>query len=273
MAGACGPGAAPVFCWVVLVSASRSRERMAPVVITGRDSGLRYGAHQYSGAAVLGTIGGASTAWFPDSVAVSWRAMTAHSGIRRSAAGLMDRLSERAVLDRFVADVRAGQGQSLVVRGEPGVGKTVLLDYLAGRASGCLVARGAGVQSEMELAFAGLHQLCAPMLELADALPVPQREALRTALGLSAGPAPDRFLVGLAVLGLLTEAAGKPPRIWRVDGQLWFAGVGGRGLAAVRRAAEPVGLVFAARVPGREVAGVPELVVVGLLGRTATGQR
>ena len=134
--------------------------------------------------------------------------MSVHARPRGRGAALMDRLSERGVLDRFVAEVRAGHGQSLVVRGDPGVGKTVLLDYLAGRASGCLVARAAGVQSEMELAFAGLHQLCAPMLELADSLPVPQRNALRTALGLSAGPEPDRFLVGLAVVGLMSEAAG-----------------------------------------------------------------
>ena len=104
--------------------------------------------------------------------------------------------------------MRAGEGRALVVRGEPGVGKTALLDYLAGRASGCLVARAAGVQSEMELAFAGLHQLCAPMLDHAESLPLPQREALRTAFGLSVGPVPDRFLVGLAVLGLLSETAG-----------------------------------------------------------------
>ena len=121
----------------------------------------------------------------------------AHSGVREPA-GLTGRLSERDVLDRFVADVRAGEGRALVVRGEPGAGKTALLDYLAGRASGCLVARAAGVQSEMELAFAGLHQLCAPMLDHAESLPVPQRTALRAAFGLSAGPAPDRFLVGLA---------------------------------------------------------------------------
>jgi hypothetical protein len=192
--------------------------------------------------------------------------MTAHSGSRGSAAGLMDRLTERAVLDRFVADVRAGQGQSLVVRGEPGVGKTVLLDYLAGRASGCLVARGAGVQSEMELAFAGLHQLCAPMLELAEALPVPQRDALRTALGLSAGPVPDRFLVGLAVLGLLSETAGRRPLICVIDDEQWLddASAQALGFAARRLAAEPIGLVFAARVPGEHVAGLPELVVGGL---------
>ena len=117
-------------------------------------------------------------------------------GAHAPTAGLTGRFSERGVLDRFVADVRAGGGQALVVRGEPGVGKTALLDYLAGRASGCRVARAAGVQSEMELAFAALHQLCAPMLDHAGSLPGPQREALQTAFGLSAGPAPDRAVDG-----------------------------------------------------------------------------
>ena len=153
-----------------------------------------------------------------------------------------------------------------MVRGEPGVGKTALLDYLAGRASGCLVVRAAGVQSEMELAFAGLHQLCAPMLDHADSLPGPQREALRTAFGLSAGPVPDRFLVGLAVLGLLSETAGKRPLVCLVDDQQWLdrASAQALGFAARRLAADPVGLVFAARVPGDDVAGLPELVVEGL---------
>ena len=192
--------------------------------------------------------------------------VSAHSGTGGPAPGLTGRFSERAVLDRFVADVRVGQGRALVVRGEPGMGKTVLLDYLAGRASGCLVVRAAGVQSEMELAFAGLHQLCAPMLDHAQALPVPQREALRTALGLSAGPVPDRFLVGLAVLGLLSETAGKRPLVCLVDDQQWLddASAQALGFAARRLAADPVGLVFAARVPGKDVAGLPELVVEGL---------
>jgi DNA-binding CsgD family transcriptional regulator len=157
------------------------------------------------------------------------------------------------------------------MRGEPGVGKTVLLDYLAGRASGCRVARAAGVQSEMELAFAGLHQLCAPMLDHAESLPVPQREALRTAFGLSAGPVPDRFLVGLAVLGLLSETAGERPLVCVVDDQQWLdrASAQALGFAARRLAAEPVGLMFAARVPGKDVAGLPELVVEGLADRDA----
>src|SRR5580700_751405 len=186
-------------------------------------------------------------------------------------AGLTGRISERAVLDRLVADVRAGEGRALVVRGEPGVGKTALLDYLAGQASGCLVARAAGVQSEMELAFAGLHQLCAPMLDHAESLPGPQREALQPAFGLSVGPVPDRFLVGLAVLGLLSETAGERPLVCVVDDQQWLdrASAQALGFAARRLAADAVGLVFAARVPGVDVAGLPELVVEGLAASDA----
>ena len=108
--------------------------------------------------------------------------MTAHLGRQGRATGLTDRLSERDMLDRLIEAVRAGEGRALVVRGDPGVGKTVLLEYLAGRASGsgCRVARAVGVQSEMELAFAGLHQLCAPMMDHLGGIPVPQRDALRT---------------------------------------------------------------------------------------------
>src|SRR5215469_5086949 len=113
------------------------------------------------------------------------RPMWAHSDRGGRAPRLTDRRSERAVLDQFVDGVRAGEGRALVVRGEPGVGKTVLLEYLAGRATGCRIARAFGVQSEMELAFAVLHQLCAPMLHHAELLPLPQRDALRTALGLA----------------------------------------------------------------------------------------
>src|SRR6202158_5851925 len=119
--------------------------------------------------------------------------------------------------DGLIEDVGAGESRALVIRGDPGVGKTALLDYVADHASGCLVARAAGVQSEMELAFAGVHQLCAPMLDHLDRLPGPQRDALRTALGLRAGTAPDRFLVRLAVLGLLSDVAGQGPLICLVD--------------------------------------------------------
>ena len=153
------------------------------------------------------------------------------------------------------------------------MGKTALLDYLAGGASisGCRVVRAVGVQSEMELAFAGLHHLCAPMLDHVESRPVPQREALRTVFGLSAGPVPDRFLVGLAVLGLLSETAGERPLVCVVDDQQWLdhASAQALGFAARRLAADPVGVVFAARVPGQDVAGLPELVVEGLAAKDA----
>jgi len=194
------------------------------------------------------------------------RPMWAHSDSGGRAPGLTDRHSERAVLDQFVAGVRAGEGRALVVRGEPGVGKTVLLDYLTGRTAGCRVARVAGVQSEMELPFAGLHQLCAPMLDHAELLPEPQRNALRTAFGLAAGPPPDRFLLGLAVLGLLSEAAGQQPLICVVDDEQWLdrASAQALGFAARRLGADPVGVVFAARVSGGDLTGLPELLVEGL---------
>ncbi len=192
--------------------------------------------------------------------------MTAEFARGGRATGLMNRVSERDALDRLIDAVRAGQGRALVVRGDPGVGKTVLLDHLAGQARGCRVARAVGVQSEMELAFAGLHQLCAPMLSRAERLPVPQREALRTAFGIAAGPPPDRFLVGLAVLSLLSGAAGERPLVCLVDDEQWLdrASAQALGFAARRLAADPVGLVFAAREPGPELTGLPELEVRGL---------
>src|SRR6516162_10116680 len=192
--------------------------------------------------------------------------MATYSRRPERVAQLTGRSSELSVLDRLVDAVRAGQSQVLVIRGEPGVGKTALLDYLAGRASGCLVERAAGVQSEMELAFAGLHQLCLPLLDRLDRLPGPQREALRTAFGQSAGPAPDRFLVGLAVLGLLSEAAEERPLLCVVDDEQWLDQASAQALGFVGRrlAADPVGLVFAAREPSAALAGLPELEVGGL---------
>jgi DNA-binding CsgD family transcriptional regulator/tetratricopeptide (TPR) repeat protein len=178
------------------------------------------------------------------------------------------RFSECRALDRLVGAVRAGEGRALVVRGDPGVGKSVLLQYLAGRApgAGCRVARATGVQSEMELAFAGLHQLCAPMLAHAGRIPPPQRDALRIAFGTAAGPAPDRFLVGLAVLSLLSEVAAERPLICVVDDGQWLdrASVQALGFTARRLGADPVGVVFAARDPGAELAGLPTLEVGGL---------
>ena len=185
---------------------------------------------------------------------------------RERAAGLTGRRAECGVLDRLVEAVRAGESRALVAVGEPGVGKTVLLEYLARRASRCQVARASGVQSEMELAFAGLHQLCAPMLGRAGQLPVPQRDALRIAFGLAAGPPPDRFLVGLAVLSLLSEVAGEQPLICLIDDEQWLdhASAQALGFVARRLGADPVGLVFAAREPGAALAGLPELKVEGL---------
>ena len=180
--------------------------------------------------------------------------------------GLTDRRAECDVLGRLVAAVRAGESRALVVHGEPGVGKTALLEYLAGQASGCRVAHAGGVQSEMELAFAVLHQLCAPMLDRLERLPAPQRDALRTAFGLSAGPAPDRFLIGLAALGLLSEMAGERPLVCIVDDEQWLDSASAQVLAFVARrlGAESVGLVFGARVPTGDLAGLPELVIGGL---------
>ena len=184
----------------------------------------------------------------------------------RGVVQLRGRHSECGLLDRLIDAVRAGESRALVLRGEPGVGKTALLDYLVDHASGCVVARAAGVQSEMELAFSGVHQLCAPMLDHLDRLPVPQRDALRTALGISAGSAPDRFLVGLAVLGLLSDVAEQRPLICVVDDVQWLDHASSQVLAFVARRlqAESVGVVLAARTPGEDLAGLPELVVEGL---------
>jgi hypothetical protein len=174
--------------------------------------------------------------------------------------------SECAALDRLLEAVRRGESRALVVHGEPGVGKTALLEYLAWQASDCRVASIAGVQSEMELAFAALHQLCAPTLDRLEALPVPQRDALRTAFGMSSGPAPDRFVIGLAVLGLLSEMAGERPLVCLVDDAQWLDSASTQVLAFVARRldAESVGLVFGTRAPGGDLAGLPELAVGGL---------
>jgi DNA-binding CsgD family transcriptional regulator len=176
------------------------------------------------------------------------------------------RPAECGALDQLVEDVRAGQSRALVVHGEAGAGKTALLEYLAGKVPGCRLARAAGVQSELELAFAGLHQLCAPMLDHLKALPAPQHDALRTAFGMSAGPVPDRFLIGLAMLSLLSHVAEEQPLVCLVDDEQWLDHASAQVLAFVARrlGAESVGLIFAARVPSSDLAGLPELVVRGL---------
>jgi DNA-binding CsgD family transcriptional regulator len=179
---------------------------------------------------------------------------------------LRGRLTERATFDRLLGALRGGESGVLVMRGEPGVGKTALLEHAVESASGIRVARAAGVESEMELAFAGLHQLCAPMLDRLDRLPDPQRDALATAFGLRAGEAPDRFLVGLATLSLLSEVAEERPLLCVVDDAQWLDRASAQTLAFVARRlfAESVALVFAARILSDELRGLSELTVAGL---------
>ena len=184
---------------------------------------------------------------------------------------LLGRQREREALDGLVEDLRSGRGWALVVRGEAGVGKSALLEYAAGTAPDMRVVRAVGVESEMELAFASLHQLCAPLLDRLERLPAPQHDALGIAFGLSAGPVPDRFLVGLAVLTLLSETAEERPLLCLVDDAQWLDRASAQVLAFVARRllADPVGLVFAARDPGEELAGLPDLEVRGLQNEDA----
>ena len=186
---------------------------------------------------------------------------------------LRGRRNEREVLDRRLQRVRVGESSVLVVRGEAGVGKTALLEYVAERALGCRIVRVAGVESEMELAFAGLHQLCAPMLDGLDGLPGPQRDALRVAFGLQDGAAPNSFLVALAALSLLAEAAEVGPLVCLVDDAQWLDRASAQALAFVARRllAERIAMVFAVREPNDvvEFTGLPELVVGGLADEDA----
>jgi DNA-binding CsgD family transcriptional regulator len=184
---------------------------------------------------------------------------------------LLGRAGECAALDGLVDDVRRGESRSLVLRGEAGIGKTSLLRYLIDSASDLTVDRAAGVESEMELAFASLHQLCAPMLGRLEILPAPQRQALETVFGLSDGAAPDRFLVGLAVLSLFSEAAEERPVLCVVDDAQWLDQASALTLAFVARRllAEPVGIVFAAREPVQALEHLPELQVHGLRNEDA----
>jgi DNA-binding CsgD family transcriptional regulator/tetratricopeptide (TPR) repeat protein len=179
---------------------------------------------------------------------------------------LLDRLAERARIGALLDAVRAGQSAVLVIAGEPGVGKTALLDHAAESAAGLRVVTVAGAEPEMELAFAALQQLLSPMLGLLDRLPEPQRDALGVAFGLWAGPAPDRFLVGLAALSLLSEAAAEQPVLCVVDDVQWLDRASAQALGFVGRRllAEPVALLFATQRPCAELAGLPSLDVGGL---------
>jgi DNA-binding CsgD family transcriptional regulator len=183
----------------------------------------------------------------------------------RSEQRLQDRREERAALDALLSRARDGTSGAIVLRGQPGVGKTALLDDLLARAAGCRVIHASGVESEMELAFAGLHQLCAPLLSRLDHLPAPQRDALGTAFGLVSGEPPDRFLVGLAVLTLLADAAEQQPLVCLLDDAQWLDRASAQvlGFVARRLAAESVVIIFARReaLELPELAGVTELAV------------
>ena len=179
---------------------------------------------------------------------------------------LHGRRSERQALEGLLAAVRGGQSGVLVVCGEAGIGKTALLESAIGSASGFQFARAVGVESEMELAFAALQQLCAPMLDRLDRLPTPQQDALGVAFGLRAGNAPDRFLVGLAVLSLFSEVAEALPLLCVVDDAQWLDRASAQALVFVARRmlAESVALVLVTREPGDDLEGLPKLAVEGL---------
>jgi DNA-binding CsgD family transcriptional regulator len=178
------------------------------------------------------------------------------------------RNTERDVLDGLMARVRGGESEALVIHGEAGIGKSALLRYAARQASGFRVAELTGVEAEMELPFAGVHQLCATMLDRLDALPPPQRDALSVALGLAAGEAQERFLVGLAVLSLLAAVAEERPLLCLVEDAQWLDGASSQilGLVARRVRAESVAIIIAMREPSAEhnFRGLPELRLEGL---------
>ena len=181
---------------------------------------------------------------------------------------LIGRRRECARLTDLVTKVRAGNSQALVLEGDPGMGKTALLGRLAEAAAGCLLIEVMGVESEMELAYAGLHQLCAPLLGGLEGIPAPQRHALGTALGVTSGDVPDRFHVGLAVLSLLSEAARERPVICALDDVQWMdrASVQTVAFVARRLGAEAVGIVLAQRTPpdDPDLYRLPRLAVAGL---------
>ena len=191
--------------------------------------------------------------------------------IDAGALNLRGRSSECALLRAFLDAVRAGEGRSLVVRGEAGIGKTALLEHLVESASEMTVLRATGVESELELAFAGLHQLFLPLQDRFDLVPAPQREALEIVFGQRSGPAPDHLLVGLAVLSLLSEVAADRPLLCVVDDAHWLdrGSALTLGIVARRLVAEPIGIVFATRELSDQLRPLPALEVKGLQGDDA----
>jgi predicted ATPase len=188
--------------------------------------------------------------------------------VEPGAARLIGRRSECDALDQLVADVLVGGSRVTVLRGEAGVGKSALLAYLSDRVAGWRVVRAVGVESEMELAYSGLHQVCAPLLDHLEQLPAPQRDALATVFGRRTGPAPDRFLVGLATLTLFAEVSERQPLACIVDDAQWLDQSSAQiiGFVARRLLAERIALVVAARtgVGDNVLVGLPALRIEGL---------
>ncbi len=179
---------------------------------------------------------------------------------------LIDRFAERSMLASLLHDVRSGRSRVLVLHGDPGVGKSALMEYVARQAGGCRVVRAAGVESEMELAYAALHQLCVPLLDRLDNLPAPQRDALNIAFGMSAGQAPDRLVIGLAVLSLFSDVAADQPLVCLIDDLQWLDNASAQvfGFLARRLVAEAVALIMATRADDPEMSKLPSLELGGL---------
>ncbi|MFG2884775.1 ATP-binding protein [Streptomyces sp. NPDC048297] len=179
---------------------------------------------------------------------------------------MLGRQRECGGIDGLLRAVRSGDGSALVLLGAAGIGKTALLDHTARQASDARLARISGVEAEKEFAYSALQQLCTPLLDLRGLLPAPQRDALGVALGLEPGSAPDRFVVGMAVLGLLSEASRQRPVVCLIDDAQWVDTVSLQVLSFVARRlhAEPVGMLFATRTGDEALAGLPRLELSGL---------
>ena len=186
---------------------------------------------------------------------------------------MVGRGPELAQLGRLLAAARDGGSGALVVRGEPGIGKSALLDHVTAAATGFAILRAVGVEGEIDLPYAGLHQLCRPLLDQVVELSQPQGEALRVAFGLAPGDSPDRYVVGLAALSLMSAAAARQPLLCVVDDAHWLDGPTAQALAFVGRrlGADSVALVIATRSADEVFAGIPELLLGGLTTAPSRG--